>query len=375
MGRPYEYHLHRSADNGEYYWHLNAGNGETVAFSSETYTSLGGALGGLYRFRQHASDAPINDRFESNDGRIADEEFEVYPEESADGDPRWRFQAGNNQILATGGEDYNSKSAIFDAIERVREQASDAEVVDRSEEPVDVEECSKEGHRPPRSKRYRIRIDREHHVVSEESMTGRELLKLAGKSPVNRYRIDQKLRGGETKKIGLDEEVSFCVPGLERFLTLPLDQREGSPATATASVPESAKDTPRCQFNLPAEDREHLEARGLPWETLLEGRKQWFLVHDFPVPEGYNHETVSVALLLPSSYPTAEINMAYFSPALMRTDGKPIRQTQATMQIDGKSWQRWSRHRTRANPWRPGVDGVATHLGLVEDWLEREFRS
>jgi hypothetical protein len=249
--------------------------------------------------------------------------------------------------------------------------------VDRSEEPVDVETCAKEGHPPPRSERYRIRIDREHHVVEEEQMTGRELLKLAGQTPAGRYRIDQKLRGGETKRIGADEEVSFCAPGLERFLTLPLDQREGSPAAAAAraSSREAAPEASpaRRQFELPGGDREHLNARGLPWETLLEGRKQWLLLHDFPVPGGYNHETVSVALLVPTSYPTAEINMAYFFPALKRTDGKPVRQTQGAMQIDGKRWQRWSRHRTRENPWRPGVDCVSTHLALVEDWLEREF--
>jgi hypothetical protein len=39
--------------------------------------------------------------------------------------------------------------------------------------------------------------------------------------------ITQKLRGGEVKKIGLDEEADFTTPGVERFMTLPLDQTEG----------------------------------------------------------------------------------------------------------------------------------------------------
>ena len=42
--------------------------------------------------------------------------------------------------------------------------------------------------------------------------------------------------------------------------------------------------------------------------------------------------------------------------------------------FDGKTWQRWSRHRTPANPWRPGLDNLATHFGLVEEWFGREVR-
>jgi hypothetical protein len=37
-------------------------------------------------------------------------------------------------------------------------------------------------------------------------MTGRELLKLAGKTPTEQWMITEKLRSGEVKKIGLDEK-------------------------------------------------------------------------------------------------------------------------------------------------------------------------
>jgi hypothetical protein len=56
----------------------------------------------------------------------------------------------------------------------------------------------------------------------------------------------------------------------------------------------------------------------------------------------------------------------------LRADGVPIKAL-AQQQIDGTGWQRWSRHRTPQNPWRPGVDSVATHLVLVDQWLLREF--
>lgn len=228
MQQTYEFHIHRSDKNGEFYWHLKAGNGEIVATSGETHEGLGGCLGGLYRFRQSAPDAPINDRTKrGSDARIADEEFEIYIDESAKREARWRFQAGNNRVIATGAEGYSSVSAVRKAIERVKAHAGSAEVIDKTDEPVDVEECAKHGHRPPRARRYRIRIDKQRYVVDRPSMTGRDLLGLAGKTPVTRFRIDQKLRGGQTKQIGYGEEVLICAPGVERFMTIPLDQREG----------------------------------------------------------------------------------------------------------------------------------------------------
>ena len=92
---------------------------------------------------------------------------------------------------------------------------------------VDLEEHSKSGAPPPKAERYRIRIDKERYVVDEPCLTGRELLNLAGKTPVEQYQIFQKLRGGALEEIGLDEKADFTKPGVERFVTLPLDQGEG----------------------------------------------------------------------------------------------------------------------------------------------------
>jgi hypothetical protein len=66
--------------------------------------------------------------------------------------------------------------------------------------------------------------------------------------------------------------------------------------------------------------------------------------------------------------------MVYFYPALARTDGIRIGATETVQLIDGKGFQRWSRHRTPQNPWRVGHDNLGTHIILIEDWLEREFK-
>lgn len=128
----------------------------------------------------------------------------------------------------------------------------------------------------------------------------------------------------------------------------------------------------RRQFRLPADDESYLETTGLQWETVVEAGVQWLIVHDRPLPSGYQVERAHTALVVPSGYPDTEIDMVYFDPPLTRHDSVPIGALRAK-QLDGRAWQRWSRHRTGENRWRPGIDGMATHLVQVDHWLQREF--
>jgi hypothetical protein len=143
--------------------------------------------------------------------------------------------------------------------------------------------------------------------------------------------------------------------------------------------------TLRRDFDLPEEDEEYLEALGLPWETavLTEGgsRALWLFIHDFPLPTGYSpkHEQGSVALeratagVRVTGYPGGALDMVYFHPPLRRTDGRDIPNL-GDLTLDGRLFQQWSRHYTPTNPFRVGIDNIGTHLGLVEEWLSREFR-
>jgi hypothetical protein len=128
----------------------------------------------------------------------------------------------------------------------------------------------------------------------------------------------------------------------------------------------------RREFQLPEGDEEGLETRGLPWESVLQGGSRWLIIHDFPIPDGYNHRAAAAALRIPPSYPDDQIDMVYFSPELALASGRSIGALTLTT-IDGKTYQQWSRHRTAANPWRPGLDDLGTHLLQVESWLDREF--
>ena len=94
-------------------------------------------------------------------------------------------------------------------------------------EEVDLEEYAKAGKKPPEAKKYRIRVDDRYFVVTQPSMTGREILTLAGKTPPENYILTQKLRGGKLHTVELDEVVDFTAPGIERFNTLPRQVQEG----------------------------------------------------------------------------------------------------------------------------------------------------
>lgn len=224
-------------------------------------------------------------------------------------------------------------------------------------EVADLEALAKSDKKPPKAKKYRIRIDKEHFIVEKPGLTGRELLVLAGKQPES-YDIFQIVRKHpKPEKVALDEYVDFTRPGLERFVTLPKEQKDGRGNRQT--------------FSLPIEDTEFLENKGLHWETLTENGLKWLIMYDYSVPSGYNAQAVAIALQIPPAYPTTEIDMAYFFPHLARNNNRPI--SCITQQIiDGKTFQRWSRHRNPGD-WRPGLDNISTHLMLVENWLVKEL--
>jgi hypothetical protein len=129
----------------------------------------------------------------------------------------------------------------------------------------------------------------------------------------------------------------------------------------------------RKEFDLLIEDKEFLDSLGLPWECISHRGCQWILIHDYNLHLGYKPEKVSIAIELAVGYPRAQLDMVYFFPANSRKDNHLIGAL-ANRTIDGKNWQRWSRHRSRSNPWREGIDNVSTHFACIEYWMEREFK-
>ena len=94
-------------------------------------------------------------------------------------------------------------------------------------EEADLEQLGKAGQKPPKAKRYRIRVDDQHFVTTHAALTGRGILELAKKLPPESFILTQKTRGGGLHTVALDELVDFRKPGIERFTTLPRQVQEG----------------------------------------------------------------------------------------------------------------------------------------------------
>ena len=132
----------------------------------------------------------------------------------------------------------------------------------------------------------------------------------------------------------------------------------------------------RRDFHLPGDDEDFLNRSGLRWETVNEqvGGQivRRLVIYGFDIPDGYDVEIADLFLRIEPLYPDTQIDMVYFYPDLKKASNGTINNLSPET-FDGKTWQRWSRHRTAENPWRPGIDCVETHLHQVRAWLAREL--
>jgi hypothetical protein len=90
---------------------------------------------------------------------------------------------------------------------------------------VDLEEEAKTGNSPRKAEGYKIRIDKDFRTVFVDSMNGKDILGLVGKTP-DSHILSQKVKG-QVKPVAPDEEVDFTTAGTERFQTLAKDPGEG----------------------------------------------------------------------------------------------------------------------------------------------------
>lgn len=213
---------------------------------------------------------------------------------------------------------------------------------------------------------YVLTIDGDKHKTSNPHPTCAELLALVGKTP-HTHQLNQQHRvDGKPKvtRVKPTDTVDLTKWGIEKFMTLPLDNTEGAETDNELAL--------RRQFLLPAEDVEYLDGLDLRWEAVDSGGQRYVLVHEVPLPAGYTVPAVCLAVQLDAGYPRSVLDMVYAYPGLQRLDNQPIGAL-SPLPIDGKQFQRWSRHRTGANPWRMGIDNLGTHLEQARLWFEQEF--
>lgn len=187
-----------------------------------------------------------------------------------------------------------------------------------------------------------------------------DALTRAGFDP-NAWIIILKVQGQPKRQLSVSDTIDLRTPGIEKVRLTAKDVNNGEPSLAL-----------RRDFALLEIDESYLDELALPWETKEVTGQRWLIVRRYPVAAGYGVTQVDVALLVPSNYPQAEIDMFYVYPPLNKTGGGGIPATEATENIEGLPFQRWSRHRGPGSRWNPLMDNVVTHLALVEAAISKE---
>lgn len=187
-----------------------------------------------------------------------------------------------------------------------------------------------------------------------------DALTRAGFDP-NAWIIILKVAGQPKRQLSAGEDIDLRAPGIEKIRLTAKDVSNGE-----------ARIAPSRDFALLEVDETYLDGLGFQWETRNSDGHRWLIIRDYPVPDGYTAETTTMALMIPPTYPQAEIDMFYAYPPLQRKAGGAIPATEATQSIGGLPFQRWSRHRGSVVPWNPQRDNVVSHLALVESSLAKE---
>lgn len=207
---------------------------------------------------------------------------------------------------------------------------------------------------------FKFKVDKDFHTTDQKILKGRQILALVGKSPEKYLLI---LKGKTKDPIGPDDSVDLSEPGVEVFRTIARECSEG------------LEELPlRRQFDLPAQDTAFLNSTGLRWEAVKDGNVMRVIIYSYPIPEGYNVIRADIYIRLSDQYPDNELDMIYVSPALSLKCCKAINNL-SDNSFDGKNWQQWSRHRiNKAQAWDPALDGIQSHLALVNDWFKAEVQ-
>lgn len=224
------------------------------------------------------------------------------------------------------------------------------------QETLDLEDCFCKGVKPVITYKYLLKINGNKYETDKDTVTKEDVLLLVGKDP-NKHRLRMFIKGGK-KVIESGEKIDLTECGVERFVYEALDCTEGFLKNDISILPQS--------------DKEYLNSLNNEVEVIRHNNLNWVIIKSLEIPGGYNVKNADVAILIPPHYPTSQLDMIYFHPALRRTDGKPIGAL-SNQAIDGKVYQRWSRHRTASNRWNPEIDDIESHIDLMFSCLKAEF--
>jgi hypothetical protein len=224
-------------------------------------------------------------------------------------------------------------------------------------------DLSKKGVEHIRSKLRQWKINVQGMIVTFTTpiISAKDALKEAGFDTNKGWNIILKVRGEPKRALEISDEIDLTTPGIEKLRLSPKVINNGEAPTQL-----------RHDFPLLPKDEAYLSQRELNWQTLIDGKRRWLLIKDFPVSNGLSHKLVDIAIDVPATYPQAEIDMFFCYPHLSKSNGSEIAQTSGRTPIYGRQFQQWSRHLNGSTRWNPSTDSVMSHIALIEDASLRE---
>ncbi|HCI6736243.1 multiubiquitin domain-containing protein [Raoultella planticola] len=204
---------------------------------------------------------------------------------------------------------------------------------------------------------WKLNVQGKEFTFDTPTIVIRDAVIRAGLNPGQAWHIFLKVEGQPKVEKNIDDVIDLRTPGIEKLRLTPKDVNNGEASGVT-----------RREFSLLPADEQYLDGMGYSWETYLSGNARWLIIHDYELPEGYNHHKIKLALLITSGYPVNMLDMFYVYPPLSRVNGVNIPATEATAVIDSVAYQRWSRHRS----WDPETDSVISQLAMADGCLQKE---
>lgn len=263
---------------------------------------------------------------------------------------------------------------------------------------------------------YKLEIDDRPFQSPDPALTGRQLLTLAGKHPVEEHLVHFLGSDRQLEDIDLEETVDLRMPGRETFITFrgdrnfnfELDGRRQpwgndtiseknlkwlagvgdgyrvwqerraqedlqlAPGQIVSLEPKGVErfytgkeDTNagrRC-IVLPEPDQRFVDDHSMAVEAATDGDRKGVVFKDFNTLARFDHDKTDILLVLPGGYPDACPDMFYCFPwiKLRGAAGWPER-ADVAFDFAGRRWQQWSRHNSE---WRAGVDGIHTMIRRI----------
>jgi len=213
-----------------------------------------------------------------------------------------------------------------------------------------------------RARSWKLNVQGVIITVTAQLVVVKDVLAQAGFDPNAGWIAILKKVGQPKQQVALTDTIDLGAPGIEKLRLTPAEINNGEGPGGL-----------RRQFRLLEKDEAYLALRGLIWESITDGGRRWLIIRSMDLPAGFNHSSGDFAIDVPTTYPSAALDMFYCVPHLKLASGASISKTESTQSIEGVSYQRWSRHLNGKTRWNPQTDSVVTHLAVIEESLLREI--